>query len=427
MIGLSLGLGLVRRKARRAVRALQVVGTRGESYTSEVGARGSTNNRNFARTRHYIGNADVSELRLAFQGYYLGATGEVDATSPYTVRFNVEYNGMSVQGFFGGQRDGVVNPGEPCLISDAVLPATFGLEVFPKGAEVWIRAERDFAVGANAMFHRTAAYQTPVPNERYLQGGVGSTTLNQLDTTGYPAASGGWTAVTHVWLPLCILGRPVTPMMAAGIIGASIEFGEDDNAGDGSPDCNGGGYMRRALFDVKAARLTLAKGGETAKIFVESNAKRLIAMQYVTHAFAGHGGNDYSTGETVEATITRFEQTWALLKGAGIYHVEQISLSPKTNSTDGWATVGNQTPREGFETGGSWRSYARTQIAAAIESDPNLDGFLDLEDAQVDATFRDRWKAASTADGTHPNSGMHIAMATQNTAHLETLRLAYEG
>lgn len=431
MLGLSLSmaLGSQRNGAAAPPLPLQVVTTRGEIMTSEASARTASNNVNFARTRHYIGSVDVTELRIVWPGYWVDTTGEKNASSSHIIRTNVEFNGMSIRANYNGQRDGTVTPGDPFYISDPVKASDFGLETFPAGAEIWIRAERQYAVGGLPMFHQTTGYTTPLVDERYVSGGAGLTT-SQLDNTGLVVAgSGGWTAQTHVWLPLCIIGRPVAPMMAVAVLGASIENGVGDNTGDGSN--NGGGYMRRALINVsgkKIARVNLAKSGETAKLFVQSNAKRAAALPYMNHGFLGYGGNDYSTGETWADTLANLTQSWAIVKAAGVDYVEQYALSPKTTSTDSFATVANQTPRAGYTIDGEWFGTGNATLAAAVATNPNLDGFVSLASSQVDATFTDRWKAPPqpTADGIHPNPVIHTAMAALNVAHIEALRASYE-
>lgn len=412
-----------------AVPALQVVGNRGEIHLGQAGARGSTNNLQVARTRHYLGSQATSELRLAFQDYYINATpaGEI-AGNGYTARFNIEYNDLSVQGTFGGERDGVIAAGDAIVISDPILPAAFGLSEFPANAQIWIRAEREYAVGAVSQFHRTTAFPTiTITGERYMSAAAG--TASKLDLTGALVADGGWTAQTHVWVPLAILGRPVAPMMAVAGCGASIEMGVADDDGDGST--TSGGYLRQACFDLdgaglKIARMNLARSSETAAHFVDNNAKRLAILPYITHAFIGYGGGDYTAGSTLAATLTRQATSWAHLKGQGVPFVAQVSMSPKTNSTDSWATVANQTPRTGWAIGAEWYE-ANATLEAAIDTDANLDGFLDLWPTQVDGTATDKWKAASTSDGTHPNGTMSVSMATAAKTYLSTLRTAYEG
>ena len=402
---------------------LQVVGSRGEMQFAAAGARTSSNNLQVARTEHFIGSKDVSELRIALHDYMVGTdnTGEASGDG-YTGRFNVEYNGLSVRVMFGGQRNGVVSAGAAMVVSDAILPSSFGVSVFPAGARIWLRGEREYAVGARSLFHRTTAYSVPVTDERYMSAPAGTASL--LDATGTLAATGGYTAQTHVWLPLAILGRPVSPMLAVGAFGASIEDGSGDGSGVG---LSSGGYLRRALFNLdgngkKVARVNLATPGETGGRFILSGDKRRAVLPYINHAVFGYGGNDYSIGVSLEEVQDRMLVNWASAKTAGA-HVTQVSMSPKTDGD--WTTAAGQTPRTGWAVGAPW--YAENaRIASLVASNADLDGFLDLWATQVDASLVDRWKANSTSDGTHPNATMASAMAATAKTYFTGLAATYE-
>jgi lysophospholipase L1-like esterase len=402
---------------------LQVVTSRGEVHHARAGARTASNNLQIARTRHYIGSVAVSELRPVFQDFYIPDTPLAETNGEgYRVRFNIEYNDVSVPGYFDGERDGVVPAGSDWFMADPVLPSSFGVSEFPANAMFWLRAEREYAVGAGSLFSRTTAYNTPIPSERYMSAPAGTSSL--LNATGPLVTGGGWSAQTHVWLPFCIVGRPVSPMMAVGMIGASIEHGSNDTAGDGE---TGGGWMRRAMFSLggnKIARASLAKPGESALEFLNSHTKRAAVLPYLTHVFIGYGGNDYTNGSSLSTTLGRLEDIWEMARTARpASHLAQIAFAPKTDSTDAWATVANQTPRPGFAAaGGDW--YAANATMAA---DPRLDGFVNVRSAMVDATAVDKWKApGATTDGTHPSSTIHVAMASAFAAILEPLRVAHE-
>jgi hypothetical protein len=390
-----------------------------------AGARTSSNNLQVARTEHFIGTQDVSELRIAAHDYMIPVdnTGEASGDG-YTARFNVEYNGLSVRALFGGQRNGVVPAGSAMVISDAILPSSFGVSSFPAGARIWIRGEREYAVGARSLFHRTTAYSVTVTDERYMSAPAGTASL--LDATGLLAAAGGYTAQTHVWLPLALLGKPVSPMLAVGAFGASIEDGSNDGSGVG---LSSGGYLRRALFNLdgagkKVARINLATPGETGGRFILSGDKRRAIYPYINHALFGYGGNDYSIGVTLAEVQDRMLVNWASGKSAGA-HVTQVSMSPKTDSTDGWVTVANQTPRSGWAVGAAWYEE-NARIASLVASNTDLDGFMNLWPSQVDATLTDRWKANSTSDGTHANATMAALMADVAKAYIVGRINAYE-
>lgn len=407
---------------------IQIVGSRGEMNFVRAGARTSSNNLQVARTEHYIGNADVSELYVAFNDYYIlqDNTGEANGDG-YTARFNIEYNGLSVRGAFSGSRDGIIPAGSALVLSDPILPSSFGLEVFPAGAQFWIRAERQYTVGAGSLFHRTTAYSVPIDttSERYMSAPAGTASL--LDATGSLTATGGYSAQTHVWLPLAVLGRPVTPMVGIGVFGASIEDGSGDGSGVGA---SSGGYMRRALYNVdgagtKVARVNLAVPSESAGRFLLAGSKRREIYPYLTHAIFGYGGNDYSLGTTLSDMQARHLDVWSGARAGGVPHISQVSMSPKTTSTDSWATVANQTPRTGWDVAtGEWYAYNES-LASIVATNPNVDGYLDLWDVEADATFNDRWKASSTADGTHPNATMSASMAAATRIYIQSLIAAH--
>lgn len=416
---------------------LQIASSRGELMALEATNRTAANLKQTARTRHYTGTQPLTELRAVFAGYFVdsatSANGqtcrEVNASNSHIVRCNIELNGVSVPVTFAGLRDGVVEPGDPCYMSDPVFPAQFGLEEFAPNTLFWLRAEREYAVGAATMLHQTATNTTAIAGERFFAGAA--TATSQLDAVGEMVTTGGWTAQAHLWFPLCFVGRPAKKMMSVITLGASIENGVSDGYGDG---LNGsGGYMRKMLANVggkKIARLHLAKSGETAKSFVNNSEKRRYMLRFATHVFSGHGGNDYSTGETLANTQTCWTQIWALCREAkNIVHLEHYALSPKSTSTDGWVTVANQTPRAGYEMGGAWRDAGNDWCQAQTVTNENLDGFVNLGPSQTDPVRRDLWRAdlgKPTDDGFHPNKPIADAMAAANSNHIENLRASYE-
>lgn len=416
--------------------ALQIASSRGELMALEATNRTASNLKQTARTRHYTGTQPLSELRVAFGGYFVdsatSANGqtcrEVNAANSHIIRCNIELNGVSVPATFAGVRDGVVQPGDPCYMSDPVYPAQFGLTEFAPNTEFYLRAERQYEVGAASMFYQTVTSTTAIPGERFFAGPA--TAVSQLDAVGEMQAANGWSAQAHLWFPLTFLGRPTKKMMSVITIGASIENGVGDGYGDG---LNGsGGYMRKMLANVggkKIARLHLAKSGETAKSFAANSEKRRYMLQFANHVFSGHGGNDYSTGETLANTQARWLQIWDLCKTETIVHLEHYALSPKSNSTDGWVTVANQSPRPGYEIGGAWRDAGNDWCLAQVAINDSIDGFVNLGASQTDAVRLDLWRAdlgKPTDDGFHPNKPIADAMAAANSNHIETLRSSYE-
>lgn len=438
MLGLGGGpafnIGVAGALQGRVLAALQIAGSRGEINAIEGGAIVSTNQKQVGRSRNYIGTKDLSELMVGFNGFYVDAAtsgngqtcAELNASNEYVLRLALEINGVTVRMTFdNGALEKTVVPGDLLVLTDPIFPAAFGLSTFPAQQEIWIRAEREIAVGNKAMFHQTASNNPTITGESYFVGATSAT--SQLTATGALVTTGGWTQQAHVWLPYAVIGRPTAKMMAVATFGASIENGVNDGQGDG---LNGaGGYMRRSLANVngkKIARIHLAKSGETVKSWVNNSAKRRHMLQYINHVLSGHGGNDYSTGETLANTQTRWAQAWALMKATGAF-VEHYALSPKTDSTDAWATLANQTPRTGYAVGGAWRDAGNAWCLSQVGS--LINAFVNLGDVQTDPTARDKWRVdlgVPTTDGTHPAGVIAAAMATANQAHIESLRGAYE-
>lgn len=411
--------------------ALQVVASRGEINTLIGGAANSGNVKQNGRHRFYIGSKPVSELRVCYPGWWVSDTlGEQDAPNNCRMAASIEIGGVVKRFKFGGENDGTLVAGSNWLQSDAFLPSEFGLEEFAAGQEFWIKSEREVAVGERFMYHQTPSYTVPTTGETYYVGATGAT--SKLDVAGALGTSGGWSVQSHVWLPLMILGRPVdgVAMMAVAVMGDSQANGDGGGSGDGT-GASAGGIFRRGLLNVdglKIARVNLARSSETAGQLSDSNEHRLAVLPYVNHIELVTGGNDYSGGSSVGATITNFAQIRGLIKAANPdAPLSQYELVAKTNSTDTWDTVANQTPRTGYEMGGAWRDVANAALEAA-ESVTDLDKFVSFAPGvYTDVTQWDRFKADHTGDGTHLNSTGQNAVQAANAAHLSELRTAYEG
>lgn len=410
---------------------LQIAASRGEIMTLQGGATSTSNNKQVGRHRFYVGSRAVSELRFCYPGWWVDATNgkqNMEAAS-YRVAGTCEIGGVVRRQKFNGVNDGTVNSGDP-WVEGVILPSAFGLEQFEPGTEIWVKSEREVTVGQKHMFHQTPSYSVPITGETYYVGGSGAT--SQLDNAGALVTTGGWSVQAHVWLPLMVLGRPVDgKMMAVMCFGDSQINGDGGGSGDGT-GATGGGIYRRALLGVdskKIARAHVARSSNTAgrlaADLANPNDPRLLMLQYATHVELSAGGNDYSAGTLLATALTSMSNIRAAIKGANpnIY-LSQQELIAKTDGT--WTTVGGQTPRAGFETGGNWRDPGNANIAAAVGTD-NLDEYVSFApDVYVDPTFTDRFKANYSGDGTHLNATGQPAQVTALAPHFSALRQAYE-
>ena len=395
---------------------LQAVATRGEINNARGNAVSTGTQKMTGRSRHYTGSAPLTSLQIGFAGYYVEEVQgsgdqfclEVDL-SEYTIGVAVEINGgPTIVGTFGGAARGTVPAGSPVVFSDDFLPLT-GLSVIPPFSEIYIRFEKLTAVGGRHGYNNALQSEPVIPGERFFFGPT--TAPSRLSGNGPMGDMSGWTAFGGTQLPCAIIGIPAQPMPAYGVVGASIEHGAGETGrGDGSST---GGYIRRAMFADKRPYIGMMKAGESARSFVANSTKRRALFPYATHMLCGHGGNDYSYGLTLANTQTRWAQIWQWAKEAGS-HVSQINLSPKTDSSNSWATVAGQTPRAGFGPGGAWKDAGENWIISQVNSNPNLDRFIDLGSSQEDSTAANIWRVdlgQPTTDGTHPTGPVHTAMA----------------
>lgn len=397
--------------------AIQIA-TRAEQNFVLSGALNDTNRKGGARVRSYF-SMDCDNVQLGMNNFYVADINgsnlciETNNGNSYDLRASLEYNGQSIMLTWNGSQTRTVAAGEALALSDPIKASAFGLSKFTAGDEFWLRMERLAPNGGTWLYQVVASNSPTINGERWF---IGATTANdQLLATGDWPLTGGWSAHGVIWLPALIIGKPIDKSithMASVVVGASIEHGSGDTGrGDGF---NGsGGYVRRGYVNGKGAKIGLMKPGESAKSFVQNSAKRREYLRYANHAWTAHGGNDYTYGETVGNTQTQLSQIWAWLKAEGLY-VHHIALTVKTDSTDAWATVVNQTPRAGFATGGNWRDVVNTWAAGKVGTE--IDAYDDFDTETADSVSIDKWRVdlgQPTADGTHPNAVLHGTMATQ--------------
>lgn len=110
-----------------------------------------------------------------------------------------------------------------------------------------------------------------------------------------------------------------------------------------------------------------------------------------------------STFATAQADL---QALWSCLQGLGITKLWQCTFPPVTDSTDGWATLGNQTPSP------LWNNPVRLLINDWIRTTPTpLAGFFELAGSLESSLNSGLWKVPGyTTDGLHTNT------TTSNTA-----------
>lgn len=180
--------------------------------------------------------------------------------------------------------------------------------------------------------------------------GGGFTATTDLTAPGSAAVS--TSGANNVYGPMSILGQSVSLAPSTLGVGDSIMNGSGD--GGWSPFGSiataqewymGGGFAARALYG-KGGFLNIGTSADEAQWLVAGGARRLMGARRCTSAILEPGINDFFIGNvTAVAHQTNLLLLGNTVRNQGISKVFVTTITPQTTSTDGWATVANQTVR----------------------------------------------------------------------------------
>lgn len=226
-------------------------------------------------------------------------------------------------------------------------------------------------------------------------------------------------AGTRAPMPSAVLGLPVSSetVRSVALVGDSLNMGYLDAV----LDFHQKGYLARGLEyeDVRYRRIP--QGGDRLQFWSASNAAKRIALaQTATSVVVSLGSNDVANSRTLAQLQADGMAAWTALgaKGAKVY---QCTITPKTTSTDGWATKANQTPV--FAAGGvrdtfnDWLRAGASYVVNGVTVTAGtlghpLTGVIDASPAVEDTTDIHYWKSPSwTTDGGHPTAQGYDALA----------------
>lgn len=327
-----------------------------------------------------------SDLRLMYANSY---DNEVATPNDITIRVGLETATATYPVFFDGQRSVTIGGGG-FVISD---PIAIDLAA---GSYIWTRT---YLTVANAT--------DDWPQQRFRLFDAGERTERGLGLADMSLTGTIGTGTVTGYGPMAI-GATI-PNGAAQVIlmGDSIMFGQGDVT-DGSQY----GFGSRALNGINPY-LKVARAGEQASQFAGTGKliRGSVALS-ADYAICNYGINDLVASASVATLQASLVSVWTALANSGV-RVYQCTITPKTSSTDAWATTANQTPNLPNES-------FRTNINDWIRTTPApLAGYFETADAVESARNSGLWKAPGyTADGLHPSSAGHIAMAAAITPAL---------
>lgn len=352
--------------------------------------------------KRIIASQRVTDLTVKYANFYALAGVETPGPNDITVRGSVFYNNTYYPLRFRGSRDIVINPGA-IVESDPM-----GIDI-PAGTTFYIMtyitvASSGMKWGLNTLHARGGAY-----GEEY----VASATPTDLSTTG------GFTAASNQlgYSPLQVLSRNTNTNPYVAIIGDSISDGTGDN---GTADGSAGverGWITRALIPNFPIQVLSQPGGQAAQFGFNQMGHRMAMLGDAEVAIVAYGANDLGANKTFAQLQASLQYIYDYCAARGM-RVFGATITPKTTSTDSFATTGNQTKAYTTAT-----ETVRTQINDWIRSTPApLAGYFEAADAAETARNSGIWRVdlgQPTTDGLHPSSAIHAAMtATVNVARL---------
>jgi lysophospholipase L1-like esterase len=337
----------------------------------------------------------ATAIRLVYANENNSGTGSLTGT--ITLSSAIEITGDVVPVTFGGQMTVPLGPGA-MAISDPIFVG------FAAGVTFYTRT------------HVSASAGTVWAFNRYLESAntdaveTGTTTPATTDKT-LPGSTTVTSATGHGLVPVAILTTDRQRATVNGI-GDSIIIGNSDGI-----SYTDQGFLARACLAGNVPFLNLGRSGESGvntwiggtNVSVTLGRRtRAELMAIGDYQVDNYGINDIQNNvvTTLAAMQTGVLARWQSLVDRGL-RLYACTVTPKTTSTDSWATTVNQTKAL---TGA--QETLRTQYNDWVRTLPApLTGYFDTADAVETARNSGIWKAGYAADGLHPNATGHAALA----------------
>lgn len=312
----------------------------------------------------HVMQTECTDLQIVLSNFYPTVTSESSNAQAITVAAGLEYNGLITRLHFNGAHLKTLDQGGIAL-TDPVNRS------IPKGATFYTRIFVSVPVDGNV-------YPTSIASVTGLGDGKG--TGDSTTATGALTASSG-----EGYAPSAIVGIPNDDdAVAFALIGDSM-------VGDANID----GWPIQLVQDKYGYMILSRPGSDVTTMEQNSgNAYRLRLAKYATHAIVTFGANDWNLPTAYATQEGYLKALWETLQDLGIT-VYQSTSTPRTTSTDAWATTANQTVYNGntyndkrqiFNANLRNRVYPvrMLDVAPAVEADGGV------------------WKATLTGDGIHP-------------------------
>lgn len=333
----------------------------------------STNNSLNSRLVCYSPLGGLTTIVLAFPTWGVNTSGvEVALPGTYVVKASIEYPaGTFTQVTFDGASSLTVNPSSPYRLSDTMsVPIPASTVFFVKCFVTWTTADTFWLANQTAGSLST----------EWTARGIGLTDQTQTVTALTPTNSAGFGPA--------VLTIVDTIPKTLGLLGDSICFAPDQP----SP-IDASKFMERAMRQQIPTINHGISGNSFSAYYVDSHNSRRLMAGRITHLISEYGTNDtFQGGMTLAQMQSNAQSLWFEYLNRGV-KVWQATLTPRTTSTDSWATTANQTiSSAGAEAlMQSFNTWIRANFASL-----GLTGILEMRHA-VDLTDSGKWSVDGVA------------------------------
>ena len=358
------------------------VATRCGFFPSDIA---TGNKQLMARTNHRARVA-ITSLRVRFPNFYVQTdngggvgSGNYLETAPgaaATISATIEYpSGTYTRVKFSGSNDGTIPDGQS-LLSDTVSVS------IPNGAQFWVRSYYRNTAGIIFVHRRVASADST--NGDGLNFGV---------TTPDRTEGGAINSTVLGYHPTAIIAQ--TTKASVFQLGDSITLGAfdvaDDTTGDVAWQRSIGPTLAYINGGVYGDKASIAKSNYTQR--------KAAAVDYCSHVLIAMGRNDITAGDLTTPVLANLQALADLFPDK---EVIRGTITPRSSSTDSWATVGNQT------TNGD--NVTTVAVNAALRAMTHID----FSDAVSSARDSGLFKAGYSQDGTHLKQAGYMGVKALN-------------
>lgn len=373
----------------------------GGSYKGLVATRGkcpgafSNSFTQFNSRSIHVARTDITNIGVALANWYAanGSGGEAGTGNNATVTVQVEYplGSTPVRITFGGSNTGTIydfTTLESDLIGIGIPNASlFAIRYFytnPAGIVFNDDTIRARATWAGECFEYAASGLT--------------------DRTG---ASGTFTSTSGgapISSPVAVIGT--TNLASYAVLGDSRVEGYLD---DVSASLYAGEIER--TVGLSRAFTNLARASETIQTVMSANGynqRSSIINKYATHLISNYGVNDLFNNNLNANQLMNYLISFRNLFPNKYFY--QNTIMGETNSTDVWATVGNQTTKN------STNENSRKLVCNWLRSTFHpFDEVFDICSTLESSQNSGKWQPPYTGEGIHENLAGYSAIASANT------------